>query len=579
MADFSTEEINKLLKDVHSGKTHLFNLPVNVYKRVAEGLTNRVYEAFNLDVDTNLLSPDFEPPRQLKRNAYIFSAAKTFQEVQDMQNFLFNDKGFKRQFNEFEKEARQIFDTYNKNWLEAEYETALRQAESAADWERIQAEKDIFPLLRYKTLSDGSVRQEHQTLHNIVRPVDDPFWDRFTPPNGWRCRCFTEQLEEDEAQITPITQSGGKIYKKNRRWQQEVEQPNKLFDFNPAKEGVIFREDAQGKGLSHPYFKVSERWEVHKRNNFGLPLPNDIKDLQPLRTIGKQKVKVSSKKVKPTPLKTTPVEVTPTEPIVKLDKQNTYSTFKQQVVNEVEDIANNQDGAAEIANEKRTVLGVRKSSEKTKTGATKWYFATDARIRSFISKNSNGNCAIDNSFLNIVVKSGENSKFEKVDLDLSLDDILNGNLTVEKHRDGSYIYQSSKRTWFTMAEIRNGKPKVWSMSTASKLKSKSVGPTVTHEFNHLIHNKYDPKVDATGKFSQWGERSILKKEAEIRNITLEDSVTLYGEKNWSEFWAENMTAYIHAHEYLKNTHPKIFSFMEEMLEIYGVDKNTFRIAK
>ena len=300
MAEFTTDEINKLLRDVHQGKTHLYNLPKVVYNRVAEELTTTVYEAFNLD-------GDFETPRQLKRNLYVFSGAKTFNEIQDMQKHLFNEKGFKKSFSEFEKEARLIFDTYNKSYLEAEFETATRQAESAADWDRFEREKDIFPLLRYKTLQDGSVREEHASLNNIVRKVTDPFWDQFTPPNGWRCRCFTEQLEEGEEQETRITKQGGKTYRKTRSgYDQEVTQPTKLFNFNPAKEGQIFRDDAQGKGLAHPYFKVDKRWDVHKRNNFGLPLPPDVKDFSQLGTVGKQKVKAPI--AKPTVLKTTPIE-------------------------------------------------------------------------------------------------------------------------------------------------------------------------------------------------------------------------------------------------------------------------------
>jgi len=280
--EFSSTEEEKLFRDVLEGRTHLLNLPVRLYTKISEELTSTVLSAYNLTPETNLLNPDFETVRQLKRNCYVFSAAKTFNQIQDMQNFLFNEKGFKRPFNEFKQAAKGIFDTYNETWLEAEFETATRQAEAASEWERLNNEKDIFPLLRYKTLQDGSVREEHAILNDVVRPVNDPFWDRFTPPNGWRCRCFLEQLEEDEAKETPITRQGAKVFRKKGRKQQEVTQPTQLFDFNPAKKGVIFREDAQGKGLAHPYFKVDQRWNVHKRNNFGLPLPPDVNNIQPL---------------------------------------------------------------------------------------------------------------------------------------------------------------------------------------------------------------------------------------------------------------------------------------------------------
>ena len=280
---FSNEEEELLFKAVLEGRIHLFNLPASLYNKIALELTDAVLSSFSLTPETNLLNPGLELPRQLKRNLYVFSAAKTFNQIKDMQNFLFNEKGFKRPFNEFKQAAKQIFDTYNVNWLEAEFETATRQAESAQEFERLQAEQDIFPLLRYKTLEDGSVREEHVSLNNIVKPVNDSLWDKFTPPNGWRCRCFLEQLEEDQAQETNITtQKGGKTFRTKGRKREEITQPDKLFSFNPAKKGVIFREDAQGKGNSHPYFKVEQRFEVHKRNNFGLPLPPDVSELTPL---------------------------------------------------------------------------------------------------------------------------------------------------------------------------------------------------------------------------------------------------------------------------------------------------------
>jgi len=259
--EYTTQEEKELFQDVLSGKTHLFNLPQKLYTRTAETLTGTLYKAFNIDSTTNLLNPDFDTPRTLKRNLYDFSSAKTFQQIQDMQNFIFNDKGMRRNFSEFEKYAKTVFDTYNKNWLEAEFETATSMAESVKGWENIEDEKDIFPLLRYKTLKDASVREEHVSLEGIVKPVNDPFWNKYTPPNGWRCRCYLEQLEEDEAKVTDTK---GK----------DLIKPDKLFAINPGKEKVIF--DLKGNN-AHPYTDVKSRFRRHKENNFGLPYPKDIK--------------------------------------------------------------------------------------------------------------------------------------------------------------------------------------------------------------------------------------------------------------------------------------------------------------
>ncbi len=272
---YTTEEQKKLFQDVLDGRVHLFALPTVLYRRIAEEMTTTVFKAFNLDFDTNLENPDFATPRALKRNLYDFSAAKTFQEIQDMQNFIFNEKGMRRSFSEFEAQAKTIFDTYNKNWLEAEFETATRLAESSNDWKQYTDEAEIFPLLKYNTLEDGSVREEHVALNGTVKPVNDVFWNTYNPPNGWRCRCFVEQLEAGEA---PITEDP-----------KEPELP-KLFNFNAGKDDVVFHTSG---AKMHPYFKVKSRFRRHKENNFGLPLPPDVANLKP-KTLKKQKVEVKT---------------------------------------------------------------------------------------------------------------------------------------------------------------------------------------------------------------------------------------------------------------------------------------------
>ena len=259
---YTTDEEKKLFQDVLDGRVHLFALPQRLYTRISEELSSTVYKAFNLDFETNLQNPDFATPRALKRNLYDFSAAKTFQQIQDMQNFIFNEKGMRRSFSEFEKHAKTIFDTYNRNWLEAEFETSTRLAESSNDWKQYTDEADIFPLLRYNTLEDVRVRDEHAPLNGTVKPVNDPFWNTYNPPNGWRCRCFLEQLEEDEATITS-----------------DPKEPElqKLFSFNAGKDDVVFH--TSGSKM-HPYFKVKSRFRKHKENNFGLPLPPDVVDVK-----------------------------------------------------------------------------------------------------------------------------------------------------------------------------------------------------------------------------------------------------------------------------------------------------------
>ena len=76
------------------------------------------------------------------------------------------------------------------------YQTNMRTAHAAGEWAGIQDTKKLLPYLRYVTMDDPRVRPEHAAWHNVVLPVDHPWWETHYPPNGWGCRCRVEALSE-----------------------------------------------------------------------------------------------------------------------------------------------------------------------------------------------------------------------------------------------------------------------------------------------------------------------------------------------------------------------------------------------
>lgn len=88
--------------------------------------------------------------------------------------------------------------TFNPTRLELIYDTNVRQAAVAGQWERAQATKRLFPYLRYVTLADEKVRDSHRRWHNLVLPVDDPHWNTHMPQNAYRCRCYVRQVSQRE---------------------------------------------------------------------------------------------------------------------------------------------------------------------------------------------------------------------------------------------------------------------------------------------------------------------------------------------------------------------------------------------
>ena len=71
----------------------------------------------------------------------------------------------------------------------------------------------------YHAVGDSRTRQTHLAQHGVCAPVDDPFWNEWTPPNGYNCRCWLISEWEEPSS-----------YKQPRR----DLHPDPGFAFNPA---------------------------------------------------------------------------------------------------------------------------------------------------------------------------------------------------------------------------------------------------------------------------------------------------------------------------------------------------------
>ena len=78
--------------------------------------------------------------------------------------------------------------------LQTIFQTQMTNARMASLWQKLQENKDARPYLQYSAINDARTRPAHRALDNVVYPIDDPFWDYFYPPNGFRCRCHVIAL-------------------------------------------------------------------------------------------------------------------------------------------------------------------------------------------------------------------------------------------------------------------------------------------------------------------------------------------------------------------------------------------------
>jgi hypothetical protein len=214
------------------------------------------------------------------------------------------------------------------------------------------------------------------------------------------------------------------------------------------------------------------------------------------------------------------------------------------------DLVNGQDGAAEISNEKKTVVGLLDESQRlnpsSNLNSDLWKSKQQINPKQIakVPKDANGVCYTDNSMLSCVIKEGQKIEGRNYSNECS-------NISASRFDGGKF----------------------WSMSSVSRVVDQNIGPTITHEFAHLIHNKVDPNQFAFFRGDPTGhvKMKTLMKQLKIK---LSDAPTKYGQTNHSEFWAESFTAYVYAPEWLIETHPKVSLLLDKLFDEYKIEKST-----
>jgi len=233
-----TAAINKIAKDLFKGKLkpkQLNNFLVNqTFSKLEKGA------AAGYGKDWIKFDPiNSKTVQQLRSNLYLFSGVKTYQQLTEMNSLLVDKSGKIRNWNAFKKEVFKVHKKYNRNYLQAEYQTAKASAQMARKWQDFEKQKHLYPNLVYKTVGDDRVRQEHADLNGIIKPIDDAFWDVHYPPNGWRCRCTVTSTKKE------VTQENIKV------------PIDKRFTQNVGKTKKVFNQE------QHPYFSIPVGDKIH----------------------------------------------------------------------------------------------------------------------------------------------------------------------------------------------------------------------------------------------------------------------------------------------------------------------------
>lgn len=235
--------MEQIAKDRYNGTLKKGELSDGYILKTYKELNGAMWEGFGKDnfkvnKQTGAISPEV---LQMQRNLYKFSGAKNYVLLQQINEILRSDKG--KNWQTFLQEVQQLNPKYNKNYLQAEWQTAKQAGYHAANWQEYVKRKDLYPNLKYCTQKDERVREAHRPLEGFIAPIESDFWKNFYPPNGWRCRCYVRQTAEP-ASTGDMPQLSDKDFPKE-------------FRGNVGISGQVFKEDSTNQGKPHPYFALA----------------------------------------------------------------------------------------------------------------------------------------------------------------------------------------------------------------------------------------------------------------------------------------------------------------------------------
>lgn len=212
------------LKRLHGGKWKKNSLDAAMWQQYYQRLRQFAEAGYGKSLDDPKDWIEFQLMERLKRSASTFAGGKLATLTAELETLR------KLPLKDFLEQGKKVVTRANRHRLEAELQTTLASANSAARWRDIERRAYLYPNLRYETAGDERVRESHKELDGRIYPVNAAFWDTFMPPNGWRCRCIVVQTDE------PTTGSEALDF-----------EPPKGFRNNPGKTGKLFEDD-------HPYY-------------------------------------------------------------------------------------------------------------------------------------------------------------------------------------------------------------------------------------------------------------------------------------------------------------------------------------
>jgi len=183
-----------------------------VYGNKGEELVNKklfdiTNEALQHGVDSELKDNQVDKGfiEQFKENTAVFAAFKNHKQTKEIAALMYDEEGKLVPFYKFKKEALKLSEKYNVQWLQTEYNTAVRAARTAANLKKYEKTAHLYPNLEYMPTKSAKPRHVHLNYVGTILPIKHEAWAWLLPPSDWNCDCSVKPTDKEptEAPVMP----------------------------------------------------------------------------------------------------------------------------------------------------------------------------------------------------------------------------------------------------------------------------------------------------------------------------------------------------------------------------------------
>ena len=240
--------IMQVIEQLQSGKLQPTDLNIDLFRNYKDAMLKGAGKGFKTNLDkVDYDSPDYGVLSRMKSNLYTFAGAKTFRQLKEINELLYDSSGKLVPLDEFKNKASRYYqqlgqvDTKFADWLTVEYNTAIAQGTKARQWQKWMDNIDIFPNLRYRTVGDSHVRPAHARLDGVVVQKGSAYCDQIIPVKDFGCRCDMEETDEGATENPPAFDHDGP------------------FEGNVGKNGIVISK-------RHPYYPEAVKDQQKMQN-------------------------------------------------------------------------------------------------------------------------------------------------------------------------------------------------------------------------------------------------------------------------------------------------------------------------